>query len=61
MGARFRCLGPDGREIEIATTDELVRAFKSGTLPQDTLLYDAYGGGWAPARSHSALLGVRIR
>jgi hypothetical protein len=56
MSARFRYVAADGREVEIATTDELVRAFTSGSLHADSLLYDAYGGGWAPARSHSALV-----
>jgi hypothetical protein len=60
MSARFRYLAPDGREVEIATTDELVEAFTAGRIQKDTLLYDAYGGGWAPARSHSALLGVDL-
>ena len=57
MIARFRYVAADGREVEIATTEELVRALASGSLGRDTLLYDAYGGGWAPARNHSALLG----
>jgi hypothetical protein len=60
MSVRFRYLAPDGREVEISTHDALVRAFMSGEIRDDTLLYDAEGGGWAPARSHSILMDLDL-
>jgi hypothetical protein len=57
---RFRYQAPDGHEIEIAGTGELALAFLSGELQEDTLLFDAEGGGWAPARSHSVFLTLDI-
>jgi hypothetical protein len=56
MSVRFRYLAASGREVEIGTTGELVRAFLSGHLNDNTLLYDAEGGGWAPAKNHSVFL-----
>jgi hypothetical protein len=56
MSVRFRYLAANGREVEIGTTGELVLAFLSGDLDDNTLLYDAEGGGWAPAKNHSVFL-----
>jgi hypothetical protein len=56
MNGRFRFLASDGRELELAATDDLVRCVRSGKIHADTLLYDAEGGGWAPARHHSVFL-----
>lgn len=60
MSARFRYLAPDGAEVQIGSTDALLRAFLSGEIAGDTLVFDAEGDGWAPARTHSSLLGVAL-
>jgi hypothetical protein len=60
MSVRFRYLAADGCEVGIRTTGELVLAFVSGELQESSLLYDAEGGGWAPARNHSVFLSLEL-
>jgi hypothetical protein len=60
MSVRFRYLAASGHEVQIGTTGELVLAFLSGDLDDNTLLYDAEGGGWAPAKNHSVFLSLDV-
>lgn len=54
MEFRFRYLGPEGEEVDVPSLERLRVLVQSGTVGDQTLLYDGLTRGWAPARAHAA-------
>src|SRR3954465_7980014 len=53
MEFRFRYLGPEREEVEVASVEKLRELVQNGTVGEMTLLFDALTREWAPARAHA--------
>jgi hypothetical protein len=55
MQARFRKIGPDGREVDVGDVTALADAVRTGSITPSTLLYDAVTERWSPAGDHDVV------
>src|SRR3954463_14360025 len=53
MEFRFRYLGAEREEIEVASVEKLRELVQDGSVGEMTLLFDALTREWAPARAHA--------